>query len=133
MNSQATPTDEHLRLLSVFHYAWAGCGIFGLAFIALHYSFMSAIMDPARMAESGKPPPPEMMQMMQLMYVGFALYGITTMVLNVLAAMSIRARSNWTFCMIVAGINCISVPLGTVLGVFTLVLLGKDAAREKFR
>ena|SRR5688572_11566144 len=133
MNSQAAPSDEHLRLLSLFHYIWAGCGIFGLAFIALHYSFMSAMMDPARMADAGQAPPPEMMQMMRLMYVGFALFGITTMVLNVLAAMSIRARSNRTFCMIVAGINCISVPLGTVLGVFTLVLLGKDAARAKFR
>jgi len=133
MNSQAVPSDEHLRLLSLFHYLWAGCGIFGLAFIALHYSFMSSMMDPARMGGAGQPPPPEMMDMMRFMYVGFALYGITTMVLNVLAAMWIRTRTNWTFCMVVAGINCISIPLGTVLGVFTLVLLGKDAARARFR
>ena len=130
------PSAEHLRLLSLFHYVWAAMGIFGFAFLVLHYGFMSAMMSQSMLAESGKPPPPHMQPMMGMFkwfYVAFGLYGITTMVLNALAAKWLRARRNWVFCMVVAGINCLSIPLGTVLGVFTIVVLAKDPVRLSFR
>ena len=137
MNTQDPQrTDENLRLLSTFHYIWAALGILGLGFLALHYSFMSSMLDPEVLARADKPPPPEMLRFMDMFkwfYVVFGLFGITTMVLNFLAATWIRARRNWTFCMVVAGINCISLPLGTILGVFTLVLLTRDPARQSFR
>jgi hypothetical protein len=132
---QATTSDENLRQLSIFHYIWAAMGIFGLAFLALHYSFMTTMMDPGMLAKADKPPPPEMLHFMGMFkwfYLAFALYGVTTMVLNVLAAMWLRARRNWMFCMVVAGINCISMPLGTILGIFTIVVLSKDPVRESF-
>jgi uncharacterized membrane protein YagU involved in acid resistance len=137
MNEPQSPnTDENLRLLSMFHYIWAAMGILGLGFLALHYGMMSTMMDPEVMARDGKPPPQDMLRFMGMFkwfYVGFALYGITTMVLNVLAAQWIRARTHWMFCVVVAAINCISMPLGTVLGAFTLVLLTKPAVRASFR
>ena len=34
--------------------------------------------------------------------------------------------------MIVAGLNCVHIPLGTVLGVFTLVVLMRDSVRESY-
>ena len=97
---------------------------------------MSAMMSPEVLAKADKPPPPEFLHFMGMFkwfYVAFGLYGITTMVLNVLAAMWISARRNWMFCMVVAAINCISIPLGTILGVFTLVILAKDPVRASFR
>ena len=137
MNDPLPPTtDENLRLLSTFHYVWAAMGILGLAFLALHYGMMSTMMDPEVLAREGKPPPEDMLRFMGLFkwfYVGFGLFGITTMVLNVLAAQRIRARTHWMFCIVVAAINCISMPLGTVLGVFTIVMLTKPAVRASFR
>ena len=109
MNTQhALPSDEHLRLLSVFHYVWTGLGILGLGFLALHYGFMQELMDPEFLAKQDKPPPAEFIRMLGMfkwIYFAFGLYGVTTMVLNFLAARWLRARRNWTFCIVVSAIN----------------------------
>ena len=34
--------------------------------------------------------------------------------------------------MIVAGITCLSVPIGTVLGVFTLMVLSRPSVKQMF-
>jgi len=34
--------------------------------------------------------------------------------------------------MIVAGITCLSVPIGTVLGVFTLLVLSRPSVKQMF-
>jgi len=36
------------------------------------------------------------------------------------------------FCVVMAGIACMFMPFGTVLGVFTLVVLTKPVVRELF-
>jgi hypothetical protein len=36
------------------------------------------------------------------------------------------------FAGVVAGINCLHIPLGTVLGVFTIVVLIRDSVRELY-
>jgi hypothetical protein len=133
--AEPLPSSDHLRLLSVFHYIWAGLGLVGLGFLALHYGFMQTMLDPDFLARQPDPPPPEMIRMFGLfkwMYLGFALFGITTMVLNFLAARWIAARSHWMFCVVVAALNCLSIPLGTILGVFTIVVLTKDPVRRSF-
>ena len=35
----------------------------------------------------------------------------------------LAARRNWTFCFVVACLSCMNVPLGTILGVFTILVL----------
>ena len=44
----------------------------------------------------------------------------------------LAARRRWLFCMIIAGIQCAFVPLGTVLGIFTLIVLQRDSVRRLF-
>jgi hypothetical protein len=34
--------------------------------------------------------------------------------------------------MVVAGINCLHIPLGIVLGVFTIIILVRDSVRELY-
>jgi len=36
------------------------------------------------------------------------------------------------FSLIIAGINCVQFPFGTVLGVFTFVVLLRDSVRELY-
>jgi hypothetical protein len=127
--------DDHVRLLAILHYVWAGLGIFGLGFLALHWSLMSSMFDPEFLARQENPPPPEMIRLFAnfvWFYVAFGLWGIATMVLNVLAGRWLQTRRHRTFCMVVAGINCISIPLGTLLGVFTLAALTKADVQRTF-
>ena len=36
------------------------------------------------------------------------------------------------FCIVVAGVECMIMPFGTVLGVFTLIMLMKDSVKALF-
>lgn len=49
-----------------------------------------------------------------------------------LAARYLAQRRRRMFCMIVAGFLCLGFPLGTALGVFTLVVLNRESVRVLF-
>jgi hypothetical protein len=36
------------------------------------------------------------------------------------------------FSLVVAGLDCVQIPFGTVLGVFTLVILLRDSVRDSY-
>ena len=50
-----------------------------------------------------------------------------------LSARFLRGRRHRTFSLIVAGINCLGIPLGTILGVFTLIVLLRPSVRTLYR
>ena len=58
--------------------------------------------------------------------LAFFLGMITIGVLNLCTAHYLKRRKARTFCMVVAGLGCILIPYGTLLGVFTLIVLGRD-------
>lgn len=69
----------------------------------------------------------------------FACFGIiiiaiafTFAFLNFLAARSLRRRKRITVCYIMAGVACLWVPLGTILGIFTFMTLAKPGVKDSF-
>jgi hypothetical protein len=42
-NAQAKKDDEHLRLLSVFHFVFAGLALLGIGFLCLQIPFGTAL------------------------------------------------------------------------------------------
>jgi hypothetical protein len=42
-------------------------------------------------------------------------------------------KQHYMFCMIMAGICCIFMPFGTVLGVFTIIVLIRPSVKELFK
>src|SRR5579859_3835018 len=51
------------------------------------------------------------------------LLGWTMALLTVIAGRSLTRRRRYTFCLVIAGLLCLWMPFGTILGVFTLVTL----------
>jgi hypothetical protein len=45
----------------------------------------------------------------------------------------ISKQRHWTFSVVIAALMCLSVPLGTVLGVFTLVVLMREPVKQLYR
>ena len=120
---------EHLRLLSIFHFVGVGLSVAGLAFLAVHYSFMHAIFDNPEVWKNAKggPPPAEFFAIFRIFYAVGATWFIVSGVINLLSAIFLRKHTNRTFSMVVAGFNCLYMPLGTVLGGFTFIVLGRDS------
>jgi hypothetical protein len=126
------PQDEsHLNLLSIFYYIFAGLGALGGCFLVGHWWLMNALMT-GKLGNSSNPPPQEMMALMQVIYVVVGLFIVVGTVMNILAAMFLRQRKNRVFTMVAAGLMCLQFPFGTILGVFTFVVLMRESVREGY-
>ncbi len=126
---------EHLKLLSIFHFVVAGLAFCGLGFLFLHYLIMSTVFANPEMWKSHNGSPPFPKDFFKIFIVFYILIGGVIIVagsLNLLAAMFLRQRKNRIFCLVVAGLNCLQVPFGTVLGVFTFIVLLRDSVRETY-
>jgi hypothetical protein len=125
---------DHLTLLSVFHYVGAGLALLGILFLMVHYMFFHAFMDNPRMWQNQRsgPPPAEFFAIFKLFYLVVGAWFVASAILNVMSAVWLGARKHRTFSLVVAGINCVHVPLGTALGIFTLVVLLRDSVRELY-
>ena len=136
MKDQRKIDADHLNLLAIFHFVGAGLAVLGIAFLVAHFAFMHAIFANPKFFENQKQPmpvPPEqILAMMKWFYLAGAVWLVASAILNVLSGVCLRARKGRTFSMVVAGMNCLHLPLGTVLGVFTLIVLLRDSVRELY-
>lgn len=106
---------EQLWILSIFHYVVGGLhALFSCVFL-FHVIFgLMMIFRPEAMGGF------------------FLLCGWTLAVLTVVSGRFIALRKNRAFSLVVGGVNGMLVPLGTVLGVFDLILLMQEEARQLY-
>lgn len=122
-------------MLSVFHYVGAGLAVVGILFLSVHYLFMSTFLDNPEMWKKGtqEAPPPEFFGMFKWFYVFFGVVLLGYCVGNLLTARFLKRRAHRTFCLVMSGLNCLHMPLGTALGVFTMIVLMRDSVRELYK
>jgi len=120
---------EHLRQLTIFHFVSAGLGLAGLVFLALHFSIMQAVFSNPDLFKNsrGGPPAAEFFAIFRWFYAIGGTWFLISSLVNLLSALYMRKRKYRTFSMVVAGFNCLYMPLGTLLGVFTFIVLGRDS------
>ena len=126
---------EHLRLLSIFHYILGSIGAVCSLFPCLHLG-MGVLMVSGKLPtppNSGGGPPVEMIGWF---FIGIAaaiiVLGLTLASCVILAGRNISNRRGYMFCLIIAGFECLSIPFGTILGVFTFVVLFRPSVRVLF-
>jgi hypothetical protein len=89
-------------------------------------------MNSAAVRQGPSPPPAEFFAVFKWFYAVMGAWYVSSLVLNVLAGIYLRARKHRTFCIVVAALNCLHMPFGTVLGIFTIVVLARDSVRTAF-
>lgn len=124
--------EEQLRLLSVFHYVVGGLGMLFSCFPIIHLVIGIAMLVGAIEGEGGETPPPLFAWLFVLLPGAFILVGWTVSLFILIAGHKLRARRSYTYCFLVACVECAFVPLGTVLGAFTIIVLNKDSVKELF-
>jgi len=128
---QPNRDDEHLRLLSIFHYVLGGIVGFLACMPCIHVA-VGVLMVTGTMSSGGSGPPPAFGWIFVIMGSVFILLGWTLAILLLIAAGRLRKRCGWTFCFVVACISCLFMPMGTVLGVFTILVLSREAVKAAF-
>ncbi len=137
LTRQSIIDEEHLKLLSLGYMISAATAaffsLFGLMYMMIGLTVGAAMSHSHDVATNASQPPPA--------FVGWIFGGIGLaifLLMIVLAAVKFRAgscikkRKSRTFCMVVAGISCLEFPYGTVLGVFTFIVLGRESVARLF-
>jgi len=121
---------EHLKLLSIFHYVAAGMAAM-LACIPFLHFFMGLALATGAFPDTDAEARPIGLAIMAFAGL-FILLGWTFAAFVAFAGRSLQTRKRYTFCLVMAGIECIFMPVGTVLGVFTIIVLVRDSVKELF-
>ena len=134
---QAIIDEEHLKLLSLGYMVSGGFAalfsLFGLLYVFIGVVMSVAISHaPQTAGKAGEPPPALVGWIFGGIGLVVFLAFITMALCKFRVASSIRRRKSRTFCMVIAGIGCLEFPYGTLLGVLTFIVLGRDSVARLF-
>jgi len=125
--------EEHLRLLSIFHYVVAAFAAFFACFPII-YVIMGLVMlfRPQSFGPSKDQPPAFVGMMITVIGAIMFLFGWAFAVCVAYAGRCLSRRRCYTFCMVMAAIACMFMPFGTILGVFTIIVLIRPSVKPLF-
>jgi hypothetical protein len=134
IQNQQRRDREHVRLLSIFHFVFAGLALAGMGFLCVHYAIMHTVFSNPDMWKSQRQtlPPKAFLDVFIWFYLFMGVMLLTGLVLNVLSGLFLRQKRHRVFSMIIGGLNCLQIPFGTALGVFTIIVLSRDSVRELY-
>lgn len=125
--------QEHLRLLAVFHFVCAGLAALGACIPIFHLiAGLFMILAPEIFGTTPAEPP-------RIVGLIFVLVALTVMLagwvfagLLAWAGRCLSRRKAYTFCFVMACLAIMFVPLGTILGVFTMIVLMRPTVKPLF-
>ena len=134
MNMASDKDEEHLKLLSIFHYVVAGIVTLFACFPIIHLGIgIALICAPKAMSgTSGTPPPPFVGWLFAIIGGSMVLFGWSFAVCVAIAGRFLARRRHYLYCLVTACISCLFVPFGTILGVFTITALSRSSAKNLF-
>jgi len=127
--------EEHLQLLAIFHYVVASLAAL-FSFFPLLYTTIGAIFIFAARHGTAKPGedlPPEFLGWI-FAALGSLLFlmGIAMAICILIAGRSLALRKRYSFALVMSCIECLFIPFGTILGVFTIVVLSRESVKALF-
>ena len=140
MNSNVSPPilprkdEEHLRLLATFHYVVAVIGAIFACFPLIHVAIgVMMIVDPASMSGGQNAAPPRAFGYF-FAVIGslFVLMGWAAAVCTFVSGRYLARRRKRMFSFVVAALLCMFIPFGTVLGIFTIIVLSRDSVQRLY-
>jgi hypothetical protein len=134
IKTQASKDQEHLRLLAIFHYVVAGLMALFACFPLIHVAVgLMFYFSPDTLKSQDGSTPPEWFGLLFVVLGGtFVLLGWAMAICTFYSGRCIAKRRKRMFSFVVAALLCMFMPFGTVLGIFTIVALGKDSVRALY-
>ena len=134
MRDQRKVDAGHVKLLAIFHFVLAGLSLAGLGFLFMHWMVMHTVMgNPAMWKDmKGGPPPQEFFAIFKWFYFFMGTVIVAMGLANLISAFCLLKRRARIFSLVIAGIDCLGFPFGTVLGVFTLIVLMRESVAELY-
>jgi hypothetical protein len=128
-------TIHDLKLLSIGYYIRGGIAALYTLMLFGYMGFLGTVLTAISAAaeQKGQKAIPEfVITLLTGLFMVIATVSLATTVCLPLAGYWLRHYRNKLFIFIVAALSCLSVPYGTVLGVFTFVVLRRPVAEQLF-
>lgn len=125
--------EDQLRLLSIFHYIVGGVAALFSTLPLIHVAVgLTFLLNPPKLDGKGEPMPAVMGWLFVVIGSVLITVGWTFAVFVIAAGRCLARRKRYLFCVVMAGIECIFMPFGTVLGVFTIIVLMRESVKPLF-
>jgi len=122
--------EEHLKLLSIFHYVLGGLMFVFGCFPIIHLTIGIMLVTGGLDGNDARPP---FLGWIFIILPAIFILGMWVLgVLLLFAGKYLRQHRNRTYCFVVAAVSCLFFPLGTTLGVFTIIVLSRPSVLELF-
>ena len=123
---------QHIKILSIFYYVVGGLlalfACFPLIYLAIGIAFLVAPPPP-----SGGPGPPAELGWLFIVFSSAAtLIGWVWAVCILFAGWFLSQHKHRMYCLIMGCTACLFNPFGTILGVFTIILLIRPSVQRLF-
>lgn len=121
-------TRDQLKLLGVFYILLGILALPTLLVLAFHGPILDGLLETTsdpELVESIK-------KIVNTSIVGFVILILVHVLVCFYIGVCFRKQRHHTLCIIAAAFCCLSFPLGTILGVFSLIVLLKPEAKQLF-
>jgi hypothetical protein len=135
MDVQREITLHDLKLLSIGYYIQGGIAAFYTVMVTGYMGFlgtMLATFGAAAQRNGQKAIPEFVITFITGLILVIAFFSLATTICLLLAGYWLRRYRNKLFIFLVAAFSCLSVPYGTVLGIFTFMVLRRPVAEQLF-
>ena len=123
---------NHVKLLGQFHYV-LGCITIVLAFCPSIHVTLGILALTGSLKDANDKPMPMIFGIMFTVFPALVMVGGWVLGgLMLYTGRLLRSYRRLTFCQVIAGIECIFMPLGTVLGVLSLIVLSRPSVQDAF-
>lgn len=127
---------EHLRLLSIFHMIFAGLVALQASIPLIHLciGLGMALVGGIAVASGEEDAAPFLVigPIMAFIAAAIVAVGWALAVGLFLAGRCLRKRTHYAFCFAAAVFCCLLIPYGTILGVFTIIVLVRPSVKALF-
>ncbi|MBN1147264.1 MAG: hypothetical protein JXA78_08410 [Anaerolineales bacterium] len=129
--------ETYLKILSIFHFVVAGMAALFACFPIFHLAMGITMLTGGFF--SGELAPDDTFFPFTIFGLMFTLLPAAMIVLGWAFAISLAIsgyflsqKRKYTFCLVMAGVSCVFMPFGTVLGAFTIGTLIQPAVKALF-
>ncbi|MBK9926574.1 MAG: hypothetical protein IPP66_14965 [Anaerolineales bacterium] len=127
---------DQIKILAIFHYIVAGfAGLFA-CFPIFHLMIGISMLTGDFFSEARPTDMPFPVSVFGLMFTlipaAIIFFGWAFAICLAVSGYFLSKHQRWLFCMVMAGVSCIFTPFGTVLGVFTIIILMRPSVKALF-
>lgn len=129
--------NEHLKLLSIFNYISGGLTLAFTLFIGAYLFLIFFIVSMAKNQQEFDPKlseafPETFLAILVTIFVIIFILGLLFGIGQIVSGRLMKLRHMRWFSFTIGILNLLNIPYGTILGVFTIMVLERDSVKQQY-